>query len=206
MKNIYILGAGGLAKEIYFLISQIGGYNIKAFVDVNTTSGVKIGDQFIEVITEKELMKFQGSCLAMGIGNPKIVRKLKETFESHFEFPNLIHPSVIADFENISWGKGNIVTANCILTTNIKIGSFNIFNLATSIGHDVEMGDCNLLNPCVSVSGCVKIGNNNLMGVKATILENKTIGNNSIIGAASLVLKDVPDNVTVMGVPAVIKQ
>jgi sugar O-acyltransferase (sialic acid O-acetyltransferase NeuD family) len=206
MKDIYILGAGGHAKEIYFLINQIGGYHVRAFVDVNAAAPVKMGNQLIEVIAEKDVMKFSGASLAMGIGNPKVIRKLKDTFESHFDFPNLIHPGVIADFENISWGKGNIVTANCTLTTHIKIGSFNTFNIATNIGHDVEIGDCNLLNPCVSVSGWVKIGDNNLIGVKATILEKRTIGSNSIIGAASLVLRDVPDHVTVMGVPAVIKQ
>jgi len=206
MKDIYILGAGGHAKEIYFLISQIGGYQFKAFVDLNATSKVQIGNRLLDVITEEDLLNFPGACLAMAIGNPGIVRKLKERFEADFDFPNLIHPSVIADFNTISMGRGNIITANCTLTTNIRIGSFNTFNIATHIAHDVEIGDCNLLNPCVSVSGWVKIGDNNLIGVKATILERRIIGSNSTIGAASLVVRDIPDHVTVMGVPAVIKQ
>jgi len=40
------------------------------------------------------------------------------------------------------------------------------------------------------------------IGSSATILCGVTIGNNSIIGAGSVVTKDVPDNVTMAGVPA----
>lgn len=205
MKDIYILGAGGFAREVYFLISQIGQYNIRGFVDITAGPGIKIGDQLVEVIGEDDLHELSGVSLAVGIGNPRIIKKLTDAFGERFDFPNLVHPNVVGDFKNISWGRGNIVTANCVFTTDIKVGSFNIFNLATTVGHDAEIGNCNVLNPCVAVSGFVKIGDTNLIGVKATILENKTIGSNSIVGAASLVLKNVPDNVTVVGVPAVIK-
>lgn len=39
-------------------------------------------------------------------------------------------------------------------------------------------------------------------GAKATIIGNITIGNNVKIGAGAVVVKDVPSNSTVIGVPA----
>ena len=45
------------------------------------------------------------------------------------------------------------------------------------------------------------IGNNVFIGSGAKILGNITIGNNVKIGANAVVLKDVPSNVTVVGVP-----
>ncbi len=45
------------------------------------------------------------------------------------------------------------------------------------------------------------IGNNVLIGCGAKILGNITIGNNAKIGANAVVLKDVPENVTVVGIP-----
>ena len=45
------------------------------------------------------------------------------------------------------------------------------------------------------------IGNNVLIGCGAKILGNITIGNNAKIGANAVVLKDVPDNATVVGIP-----
>ncbi|MCW3467952.1 acetyltransferase [Chitinophaga nivalis] len=205
MQEIYILGAGGFAKEVYFLITQIGGYDIRGFVDIKAGDPIKIGKTMVPVWGEADIADKKGAALAIGIGQPKIIKKLAAAFGEGFYFPNLIHPGVIIDEDNVTFGRGNILTANVVFTTGITVGSFNIFNLATTVGHDVVIGDHNVFNPCVAISGFVKIGDTNLIGVKATILEGKTVGSQSIVGAAGLVLKDVPDNVTVVGVPAVIK-
>ena len=45
------------------------------------------------------------------------------------------------------------------------------------------------------------IGNNVMIGAGAKILGPITVGNNVKIGANSVVLKDIPDNVTVVGIP-----
>ena len=45
------------------------------------------------------------------------------------------------------------------------------------------------------------IGDRVVIGANATVLGNITIGNDVRIGAGSVVLKDVPDNSTVVGVP-----
>lgn len=45
------------------------------------------------------------------------------------------------------------------------------------------------------------LGNNVVVGCNASVLGNITIGNNVRIGAGSVVLRDVPDDCTVVGVP-----
>ena len=45
------------------------------------------------------------------------------------------------------------------------------------------------------------LGNNIVVGAGAKVLGNITIGDNSYIGANAVVLKDVPPNTTVVGVP-----
>jgi serine O-acetyltransferase len=52
--------------------------------------------------------------------------------------------------------------------------------------------------------GIPVIGDNVEIGSGAIIIGNITIGNNTIIGAGSVVTKDVPENCTVVGVPAYI--
>jgi serine O-acetyltransferase len=49
------------------------------------------------------------------------------------------------------------------------------------------------------------IGNRVMIGAGAKILGNISIGNHSIISANSLVISDVPDGVTMIGVPALVK-
>ncbi len=49
---------------------------------------------------------------------------------------------------------------------------------------------------------CPKIGSNVFIGAGAKIIGKIRVGNNVKIGANSVVLEDVPDNVTVAGIPA----
>jgi len=51
-------------------------------------------------------------------------------------------------------------------------------------------------------SGAPIIGDNVLIGAGAVILGDVKIGNNAQIGANAVVIKDVPENATVVGVPA----
>lgn len=204
MKTVYILGSGGLAKEIFVLINQIGDIKVRAFVDIESRESLIIGKDEIQVISESEFLAKENPKtvgLVIGVGDPKIINKLTSKFKE-FYFPNLIHPSVVIDKDSVSLGKGNIFAAGVIFTTCISVGDFNIFNLSTAVGHDAVIGNCNVINPTVNISGGVHIGNMNLIGVGATILQYKMIGNSNTIGAASLVTKNIEDGLLLVGVPA----
>jgi serine O-acetyltransferase len=77
------------------------------------------------------------------------------------------------------------------------------------IGETTIIGDDVTLYQGVTLGGTGKetgkrhptIGNNVVVGSGARVLGNITIGENSRIGAGSVVLRDVPDNSTVVGVP-----
>ena len=79
----------------------------------------------------------------------------------------------------------------------IVIGETAIIGNNCTIYHNVTLGgtgkDKKRRHP--------KIGNNVMIGTGAKVLGPIKIGNNVKIGAGSVVLKDVPDNVTVVGVP-----
>ena len=53
-----------------------------------------------------------------------------------------------------------------------------------------------------SGGGCPTIGDNVFIGNNSCILGNVKIGNNVVIAAGAVVVHDVPDNVTVAGIPA----
>ena len=50
--------------------------------------------------------------------------------------------------------------------------------------------------------GTVRVLDNSFIGINSIILPGVTIGPNSIVGAGSVVVKDVPPNTVVAGVPA----
>ena len=203
-KKLYILGAGGFAKEVYFLAKETGHYDVVAFVDLHPNDPIVFAERSIPVISDAEfdIIQETNMCLAMGIGNPILIERLCKKYVDRFQFPNLIHPSVVGDFPNIKMGQGNIITANVVFTTHISMGDFNIFNLNSTIGHDVTIGSGNVVNPSVNISGGVTLGNYNLLGVSSVVLQYINIANYSVIGACAFVNKDVESRVTVVGIPA----
>ncbi len=79
------------------------------------------------------------------------------------------------------------------------------------IGETTVIGDDCILYQGVTLGGIgtgnhhekrhPTLGDNVMISAGAKVLGNIKIGHNSIIGASSVVLKDVPDNCTVIGIP-----
>jgi len=147
--------------------------------------------------------------LALALGVPKtkkqVLEKIKNARVAH---PVLIHPSaILGKKEYVSIGEGLIICAGTILTTNIKIGRHVLLNLSCTVGHQTEIGDFCSFMPTCNISGEVRIGAGNFWGTGAKIINRKSVGNNVTVGAGAVIIDDIPDNVTVVGVPAkVIKQ
>lgn len=199
-QDFVIIGSGGLAKEIKFLLKQVfkNEINFLGYIDQKKTHVGVIGDDDWLLNTQKKLN------VVFGIGTPKIIKELSEKYikNSNLIFPNVIHPNVIGDFENIKIGIGNIITAGNILTTDIKIGNFNIFNSNSTIGHDTIIGNYNLFNPSTNISGNIKIENSCLFGCGCQVLEKLNIVNYSIIGAGAVVNKSInEENGIYVGIP-----
>ena len=206
MRNIVIIGSGGFAKEVAFLIDDINKkqeqWNILGFIDekvgeYNGKYKIFRDDGWLENTTDK-------ISVAFGIGNVNLIDKLTNKFQlnKNLDFPNLIHPKAIGDWERIKFGKGNIICAGNIFTTDIKIGSFNIFNLDCTIGHDTIIGDCNIFNPSINISGGVNIDNKGMIGTGSQILQYLNICSNTIIGAGSVVTKNITESGVYVGSPA----
>ncbi|PIN85471.1 MAG: serine O-acetyltransferase [Candidatus Diapherotrites archaeon CG11_big_fil_rev_8_21_14_0_20_37_9] len=92
----------------------------------------------------------------------------------------------------------------------IGLGFFIDHGAATVIGETAEIGNNCIIFHNVTLGGTGKhdgkrhptLGNNVLVGTGATLLGPITIGNNVKIGAETFVImKDIPSNCTVVGVP-----
>ncbi len=89
-------------------------------------------------------------------------------------------------------------------------GLFIDHGMGIVIGETAEIGDHCTIYHNVTLGGTGKqknkkrhptIGNNVLIGTGSKVLGPVTVGDNARIGANSVVLKDVPPNATVIGVP-----
>ncbi len=202
----YIIGNGGLSKEILILTKEVFGStsNFMGFIDIAPKmSEVLIGKELYPVFDEEIILSsLDYNCnLYIAVADPEKISKIKEKFKK-FSFPNLVHPNVILDENYVNLSKGNIILPGCIFTVDINIGSFNIFNTRVTLGHDIKIGSCNVFQPNVQISGSVNIGDNNTFGVNSCVLQLKNIGDNNKLGANSLLMKSIKSGKKYFGIPA----
>lgn len=206
MKDIVIVGAGGFGREVEWLIERINKinkeWNILGFADDNIAKNMSVGNSKV-IYNINDLININRELnVVIAIGNAKIRKLLFDKLKNNINinFPNLIDPSVIV--ENINIGKGNIICAGTIITVNVKIKDFTIINLDCTIGHDDIINEFVTIYPSVNVSGNVEIGEGTEVGTGTQIIQGKTICNNCIIGAGAVVVKNIEEEGTYVGVPA----
>lgn len=204
MKKIYIVGAGGFAREVAWLIEDINEKNptweIIGFIDENKEN---IGKELngYKVLGNLEFLNNQEKAyVTIAIGTGEVREKISKNIKNH-EFPILIHPSVIIS-RFVKIGEGSIICAGSIITTNIEIENHVIINLDCTVGHDVSLKNYTTILPSVNISGNVTIGERTMLGTGSAIIQGLNIGADSIIGAGAIVVKNIPSNCTVVGNPA----
>ena len=187
--KLALFGYGGHAKEVAAQIGQ----GVTFFVDDKYSNEVaKPISEFDP--SEYVMMVAVSDCIDRSV----IVNKLpKET-----EYFTFIHPTALILDDEIIIGEGSFIGANSILTTNIQIGNHAILNRGNHIGHDCIIGNYFSAMPGSIVSGNVHIGNGVYLGTNSSVIEKKYILHDIVIGANSVVIKDITERGTYVGVPA----
>jgi len=207
MKDLAIYGAGGLGREMLLMVRQINEknpvWNIKGFFDDakkkgSVTDGIEVLGNSADVNRLSAPIE-----VIVPIADPKIRSIIVASIvNANVSFAAAFHYSAnLGDMAN-KFGKGCLVTANCVLTTGISVGDFAIINLACTVGHDVQIGNFASLMPGCHISGNVAIGEGSFIGTGAVIRQGITIGDHAIVGAGAVVTRNVDSRSTVVGVPA----
>lgn len=209
MKDIAIYGAGGLGREVKWLIDEINKekptWNFIGFFD----DGVKkenLNSKYGKVLGGIKDVNAWAAPLdvVLAFGKPATISLIRsKIINTKITFPNIIAPTVsISNKETFSIGEGNIIASACSFSIDNRIGSFNLFNGHTATGHDVEIGNCNVIMPGARISGEVFIGNENLIGADSFIVQGLRIGNNVTLSPLSALLTKPKEGKTYIGNPA----
>ena len=208
LQKVVIIGAGGFGREVLDVLEAVNqvspSYEIAGFI--TDPEYQKPG----EVIHDAPVLggfdwlaahaaEVKAIC---GVGSPSTrQRMIEQAAKLGIGFFSVIHPRAITT-RWMTMGEGTIITAGCILTNNITLGDHVHLNLDCTVGHDAVLEDFVTVSPGVHISGNVTLKSGSFIGTGANIIEGKTIGVGSVVGAGSVVVKDIPDHVTAVGIPA----
>jgi sugar O-acyltransferase (sialic acid O-acetyltransferase NeuD family) len=212
-QKVVIIGAGGFGRELLDVFDACNAdkqrYDVLGFIVQKEYSPIEGIVNDLPILGDFDWLKkhSQDVHVICGVGEPKARRKLIELAVGvGAKFCSVIHPLAYKS-RWVDVGLGSVITAGCILTTQIKICDHVHVNLDCTIGHDAILKDFVTLAPGVHVSGKVHLHEGCYIGTGANIIEKIDIGEWSVVGAGSAIVKDVPANSTVVGVPGkVIKQ
>ena len=137
----------------------------------------------------------------IGVGHNGIRRKIHSQLIEHIGNPlNAIHPSAVIS-ASVEMNHGIMISANATINPLVTLGQGVICNTSCSIDHECQVDEFAHIAPGAVLCGNVKIGAGTFVGANAVIKQGITIGKNVTIGAGTVVIRDVPDNMMIVGNP-----
>lgn len=193
MKKILIYGAGGHGKVVAD-IARLNGYEDIVFYDDNPTANEN--DGYMVVHNLQDYMDYD---FVVALGNNELREKICKKYFNNLV--TLIHPSAILA-KNTVIKKGTVVMAGAVINSGTVIGEGNIINTCCSIDHDNNVGNYNHLSVNSHTAGAVTIGDRNTLGIGSNVINCVKIKSDCMIGAGAVVIRDIAEPGTYVGVPA----
>ena len=203
-KQIIIVGAGGLGREVYHWTKaayQGLEYEIKGFLAKDDPDLRSFGIDLKVLGDETSYRVQENDRMILAIGDIDIkVRVVATLKELGARFATLVHPTAqVASSAAI--GEGVVICPFALVAANATIGDFVTLNFYSSCGHDSRVGSYSVLSPHAALSGSAEIGERVFMGTHSTVVPLRKVGSRSKISANSVAMKDVPAGSFVFGVP-----
>jgi sugar O-acyltransferase (sialic acid O-acetyltransferase NeuD family) len=205
VKNVIIVGAGGLARMLYSWLPDFfcgENWEMAGFIS-DRLSDLNGYDYPAPIIgTIQDYVPKENDVFIMAIADTKVKLSIANLLEQRgAKFISIIHPTAILG-HNVKLGRGCVICPHAIVTCDIEMGNFVMLNLAVTIGHDVKIDDGCTINAHSDITGFTQLGKGVFLGSHAVVTPNVKVGDFAKVGAGSVVLKKVPSDTTVFGIPA----
>jgi sugar O-acyltransferase (sialic acid O-acetyltransferase NeuD family) len=201
MKNkLLIIGASGHGKVVADIALKMNKWQEIAFLDddegIKESMGIRViskVDDAVNFVDDYDIF--------VAIGNNSIREKIQNKLElSNASIPIMIHPSAIIG-EQVELGLGTVIMAGVVINCCSKIDKGCIINTGATIDHDCVIEDYVHICPGVNLAGTVKVGKSSWIGIGSVVSNNLNICSGCKVGAGAVVVKDIIEAGTYVGVP-----
>lgn len=201
-KDLIILGAGGYAHQVYWVVQRIGEFSVLGFLDETIPKGDKRFYRETVISSDFKALSESRSAvhLICAIGDLTVRKRWVKEYGNAFNFVSIIDPSVMIAPD--AWiGKNVVILGGTICSTESIIEDSVNINWQCLVAHDVVVGQFTNLSSGVKLAGGVTIGHSCDLGTGATVIPRRKVGNNVILGAGAVVINDIPSDTTAVGMP-----
>ena len=201
MKRLAILGASGHGKVVAD-VAELCGWDVEffddAFPDAQRNGAWAIQGRTEEL--QQQAGRFAGVIVAIGHNRTRLA-KLRLLREQGFSVVTLVHPQAsVSRYAIVE--SGCVVFAGAVVNAFARVGEGCILNTLCVVEHDVALDAGVHVSPGACLAGGAKVGEATWIGIGASVRQLIRIGADVVVGAGAAVVSELPDNVTVMGVPA----
>lgn len=208
MNDLLILGAGGHAKVVTETALASGLFSNVALLDdrfseqcdVASMLGWPVIGKLDFCLSIQCQNMFSAAFVAIGHA-PTRLHWIQHLFEAGYNIPTLVHPTAWVS-PSAHLGHGSGVFAQAAVQADVHIANGVIMNTGSSVDHDSQLADGVHICPGARLAGEVCVGHRSWIGIGSSVIQQVHIGCDVTVGAGAVVLHDLSDGVTAIGVPA----
>ena len=195
---VAVVGAGGHAKVVVATLLA-SGFEVRWILDDDVS---KHGAKVLGITVSGPVTALAGlACTGavLGIGDNRARHRLARELAA--PWIAAIHPAAWVD-PTVKVGAGAVIFAGAVVQADTIIGAHAIVNTGATVDHDCVIGDFAHLAPGARLAGGVTVGEGGFLATGSVAVPLAKIGPWATVGAGAVVLGEVADGETVVGVPA----
>lgn len=196
MRKLAIIGASGHGRVVADIAVR-NGYRDIVFLDDDENIHECGG---YPVVGKSSAAQIIDADVIVGIGVASVRKRIQESV-SEEKMITLIHPDAVVA-RDVVIGVGTVVMAGAVINPGARIGKGCIINTCSSVDHDCEVDDYVHIAVGSHLCGTVTVGEGTWIGAGATVSNNLFICPECMIGAGAVVVNDIQESGTYIGIPA----
>lgn len=203
MKDIIIMGAGDLGKDVAWLIERINEksneWNLLGFTEVGD---LKEFQGYPVLGTDDVIRDYEDVYVVCALANTSVRERIINSLPDNVHVATLIDPTAIIH-RTAQIGEGSMIFAHALVGIEAKVGKQCVVLYNASVNHDVQVGDYTTVYPNATISGRCVIGKYCEIGTGASIIQHVSICDNAKIAVGAAVFTNIKNPGTTVGNPAV---
>lgn len=197
---LVLLGGGGHAAVVAEAARTCGWRVIGYLDDGPATEAARlVGLQRLGAI--HDLDRFPTGALGhAAVGDPALRRQWLDTL-GLLAAPAIVHESATVS-PSASLAEGSFIGPRAVVNARANIGRGVVVNTGAIVEHDCVLEAFCHIGPGAALGGGATVGEEATVGLNASVLRRIRIGASATLGAGGVAVRDVPEGVTAVGIPA----